>query len=101
MSLTLRPHSINLYAYSKLLYRCNYINLKIADVKQFTKYVKSFLYADLLEKPDLLTLFIDNDKGGLGLLCIQTRATAALIFSFLKIAICPDFNRNFYHNILY
>ena len=101
MSLTLRPHSINLYAYSKLLYRCNSIDLRVADIKQFTKSAKSFLYVDLLEKPDLLTLFRDIDKGGLGLLCIQTRATAALIFSFLQTAISPDFDRNFYHNVLY
>ena len=48
MSLTLRPHSIILYAYSKLLYRCNSIDLRVANIKQFTKSAKSFLYADLL-----------------------------------------------------
>ena len=73
----------------------------MADIKELTKSAKSFLYADLLEKPDLLTLFRDIDKGGLGLLCIQTRATAALISSFLQTAINPDFDRNFYHNTLY
>ena len=37
MSLNLRPHSINLYAFSKLLYRCNSVDLRIADIKMFTK----------------------------------------------------------------
>ena len=50
MILTLRPHSVNLYAYSKLLYRCYSIDLRIADIKLFSKTAKSFLYADLLEK---------------------------------------------------
>ena len=77
MSLTLRPHSINLYAYSKLLYICNSIDLRIADINMFTKTAKSFLYADLLEKPSQLTLFREIEQGSLGLLCIQTRASAS------------------------
>ena len=80
---------------------CGSINLRVADIKQFTKSAKSSLYADLLEKPDLLTLFRDIDKGGLGLLCIQTRANAALIWTFLQTAISPDFDRNHYHNVLF
>ena len=34
-------------------------------------------------------------------MCIQTRATAALITSFLQTAINPTFTRNYYHNDLY
>ena len=101
MSLTLRPHSINLHAYSKLLYRCNSIDLRIADVKLYSKTAKSFLYADLLEKPSQLALFREIEQVGLGLLCIQTRPTAALISTFLQTAINPKFDRNHYHNLLY
>ena len=101
MSLNLRPHSVNLYAYSKLLYRCNSVDLRIADKKMFTKTAKSFLYAGLLEKPGQLVIFREIEQGGLGLICIQTRATAALITTFLQTSINPTFTRNFYHNDLY
>ena len=100
MSLNLRPHSINLYEYSKLLYRCNWVDLRIADVKMFSKTAKSFLYADLLEKPCQLVLFREIEQGGLGLTCIQTRATAALITTFLQTSINPTFTRNLYHSDL-
>ena len=92
MSLTLGPHSINLYAYSKLVYRCNSIDLRIADINLFTKTAKSFLCTDLLEKLSQLTQFRQIEQGGLGLLCIQTRAPASLISTFLQTAINPDFN---------
>ena len=39
--------------------------------------------------------------GGLGLYHIQSRATAALISTFLQTALNPNFKRNHYHNILY
>ena len=67
----------------------------------FSKTAKSFLYADLLEKPNRLALFREIEKGGLGLLCIQTRATAVLISTFLQTAVNPKFDRNHYHNLLY
>ena len=38
---------------------------------------------------------------GLGLICISSRAKAALITTFLQAAINPNFTRNSYHNILY
>ena len=100
MCLTLRPHSINLYAFMPL-YRCNSIDLRIADIKLFSKTAKSFLYADLLEKPGQLTLFRDIEQGDLGLICIQTRATASLISTFLQTAVNPKFDRNHYHNLLF
>ena len=101
MPLNLRPHSVNTYAISKLMYRCNTIDLRIGDIKVFNKVVKSFLYADLIEKPDELTLYRDIDNGGLGLVNIQTRARASLISTFLQTAINPEFSRNHYHNFLY
>ena len=83
------------------LYRCNSIDLRIADIKLFSKTAKSFLYADLLEKPGQLTLFREKEQGGLGLICIQTRATASLISTFLQTAVNPKFDRNHYHNLLF
>ena len=101
MLLNLRPHSVNTYAISKLMYRCNTIDLRIGDIKVFNKVVKSFIYADLLEKPDELTLYRDIDNSGLELINIQTRARAALISTFLQTAINPEFSRNHYHNFLF
>ena len=67
----------------------------------FNKTAKSFLYTDLLEKPDELVLYRNIEDGGLGFLNIQVRAKAALISTFLQTAINPNFTRNFYHNYLY
>ena len=100
MPLNLRPHSINTYAFSKLMYRCNTIDLRICDIKAFNKTAKSFLYTDQLEKPDERTLYRCIEDGGLGLLNIQVRARAALISTFLQTAINPNFTRNSYHNYL-
>ena len=67
IDLTLRPHSINCFTYSKLMYRCNVIDLRVTDIKYFTSTAKSFIYADLLEKPNELILYRDTKDGGLGL----------------------------------
>ena len=48
MCLNMRPHSVNNYAFSKLLYKCNTINPRVEDENFFSKTAKSFIYADLL-----------------------------------------------------
>ena len=73
----------------------------IGNIKVFNKAVKSFIYVDLLEKPDEMTLYRDIEKGGLGLINIQIQARAALISIFLQTAINPNFSRNFYHNFIF
>ena len=62
---------------------------------------KSFIYADLLEKPNEITLYRDIKDGGLGLYHIQNRAQASLIATFLQTAYNPTFLRNNYHNALF
>ena len=101
MSLSLRPHSTNLYAFSKLLYRCNTIVPRVSDLQYFNSTAKRFIYADLLLNPNKLILFRDKSQGGLGLTCMKMRARAALISTFLETAINPRFIRNHYHNQLY
>ena len=101
MSLSLRPHSTNLYAFSKLLYRYNTIAPRVSDLQHFNSMAKKFIYADLLLKPNELILFRDISQGGLGLTCMKMRAQAALISTFLETAINPKFIRNHYHNSLY
>ena len=67
----------------------------------FLKQQKTFIYADLLERPNKLVLHRATKEGGLGLVCISSRAKAALITTFLQTAINPNFIRNSYHNHLY
>ena len=52
MSISLRPHSTNLYAFSKLLYRCNTIVPRVSDLQYFNSTAKRFIYADLLLNPN-------------------------------------------------
>jgi hypothetical protein len=97
----MRAHSVNCFAFSKLLYRCNVVDIRAADIKYFSSQAKAFIYADLLEKPQELVLYRYTEDGGLGLYHIQCRAQAALMCNFLQTAINPRFRRNHYHNSLY
>ena len=101
MPMNLRAHSVNCFAYSKLYYRCNVIDPRIEDVKYFTSQAKSFIYADMLEKPQEEALYRGVMEGGLGLFNIKQRALAALIFTFLQTAIDPKFRRNYFHETLF
>ena len=84
MPMNLQAHSVNCFAYSKLYYRCNVIDPRVEDVKYFTSQAKSFIYADMLEKPQEEALYRGVGEGGLGLYNIKQRALAALIFTFLE-----------------
>ena len=101
MPMNLRAHSVNCFAYSKLYYRCNVIDPRVEDVKYFTSQAKSFIYADMLEKPQEEALYRGVMEGGLGLFNIRQRALAALIFTFIQTAIDPKFRRNYYHETLF
>ena len=101
MPLNLRAHSVNCFAFSKLYYRCNVIGLRVEDVNFFASQAKSFIYADMLEKPQVEALYRAVGEGGLGLYSIKERALAALMFTFLQTAANPQFRRNHYHHSLY
>ena len=51
MPLTMRSHSLNCYDFSKLWHKCTTIDLRMGDIAATNKLAKSWLYADLLEKP--------------------------------------------------
>ena len=84
MPLSLGSHSLNNYAFSKVMYRCNTIDLRIGDIKVFNKTAKSFLYVDLLEKPDKLTLYRNIEDGGLGRHLFLLFLTRCPIMIFLQ-----------------
>ena len=101
MAFNLCPHSVNTYAISKLMYRCNTIDLIISYLNYLTLSAKSFIYIDHLERPEELILYIEIDEGGLGLYHITSRTKAHLITTFLQTAINPAFRRNHYHNDIF
>ena len=101
MPLTSRPHSTNTYCLSKLLFRLSSINLRVCDLAKINSNVKSWLYADQLEKPEELVLFRPRKLGGLGLINIQYKALSLLIRNFMETALNPKFRTNYYHEALY
>ena len=57
MPLTQRPWSINTYALPKIWFRCHSLDLRAGDFARITSCIKSWLYADLLEKPEELVMY--------------------------------------------
>ena len=101
MPLTQRPWSINSYALSKVWYKCNSIDLRTMDINTITSKVKSWLYADQLEKPEEIVLYRPASQGGLGLHHVQSKSQAMLIRSFMETAAHPAFLHNLFHSSLY
>ena len=101
MPLTMRPHSLNCYAFSKLWHKCSSIDLRLGDISAINKQAKTWLYADLLEKPGELALYRNITNGGLGLYNVQVRALSNLISNFLETASNPKFRRNQFHKALF
>ena len=94
MPLTSRPHSLNSYCLSKVLYRCSSINLRVGDLTKINSQMKSWMYADQLEKPEEMVLFRSRKCGGLGLVNLQYKALSLLIRNFLESAVNPNFQDN-------
>ena len=60
MPLTERSHSLNTYALPKIWYKSHMMEYRIGDVTDFNKQMKSWLFADLLEKPVDLIKYRDS-----------------------------------------
>ena len=101
MPLTQRPYSLNTYCLPLLWYRCHSVDLREGDFNKFSSIIKSWLYADTLEKPEELLMYRARKQGGLGIHHIKSKATAILIRSFLETAIGDKFIRNNYHHALF
>ena len=101
MPLTQRSHSVNTYCLSKVWFRAASIDLRVLDTTSITSAVKSWIFADQLEKPEELVLCRSRKRGGLNLYNVKLRALAEQIKSFLDTAINPTFKRNLYHQALY
>jgi hypothetical protein len=101
MALTQRPWSVNTYALRKIWFRCHSLELRSGDFAMISSCIKSWLYADLLEKPEELVMHRPRLKGGLGIHHVKSKALAILIRSFLETAISPKFIHNQYHTTLF
>ena len=97
----MRPHSLNCFAFSNLWHKSFTSDLRVGDITAINKLAKSWLYADLLEKPSELALYRHPSMGGLGLHHVQARAMANLISNFLETACNPKFRRNSSHDALF
>ena len=101
LPLTSRPWSLNSYCLPKLWYRTACLDMRIGDSTAITSHIKTWLYQDMLEKPQEMVSYRPVELGGLGLNCVKTKAMAMLIHTFVAQAISPKFRTNQYHNNLY
>ena len=101
MPLTQRGHSVNNFCLSKVWFKTASIDLRVLDITKITSLVKSWVFADQLEKPEELILYRSRIKGGLNIINVKYRAMAEQIRSFLETAINPKFKNNLYHHALY
>ena len=84
MSLSMRPWSVDNYALSKVWFRCGSVDLREGDISAINSCVKSWLYADLLEKPSEAVMCRPSSYGGLGVYSVRYKAMAPLIFLKLQ-----------------
>ena len=101
MPLVLRPWSINCFALSKVWFKCGSVNLRAADISALNSSLKSWLYADLLEKPSEAVMCRPSTHGGLGVVGVKFKSLALLIRTFLETAVIPTYRHSLLHSALY
>ena len=100
MPLTLRAHSLSTWAFSKIFHRCNIFDLRKDDIRKINSSALSFLYADLLEKPQQLAALRRIQDGGLELCDVELRSLSFLIITFIQTSMSEKYNCNIYHQVL-
>ena len=101
MPLSMRGGSINTYCLSTVWFKTHSVDLRVMDITKITKAIKSWLYADMLFKPEEMVMVRPVKYGGLGILDVKYKAMAGLIRSFLETACHPDFRHSLYHELLF
>ena len=96
-----RGWSVNCYAYSKVWFRSKCIDLRICDTNSITSLCKSWIYQDLLVKPEEMILHRPHHHGGLGLHSVKYKALAGFITTFLQTAANPAYRQNLLHSVLF
>ena len=101
MPLSMRPSSLNSFALSKVWFRCGSVDLRVADINAINSSVKSWLYADMLEKPSEMVMCRPTSHGGLGVHSVKHRAQAVLIRTFMETAAHPQFRHSLLHSHMF
>ena len=101
MPLSLRPYSGNTFALSKVWFCTSTVNLRETDFASINSFLKKWIYANLILKPEELLLFRPVKSGGLGLVSIKQKSTAFLIRTFMEVAANPEYQTSQYLNSLY
>ena len=70
-------------------------------IAKITSTAKSWLYADMLLKPEETVLHRPVAAGGLALLHVKVKALSGLIRCFLETACMPRFRQSLYHQLLF
>ena len=101
MSLSIRCFSLNIFCFSKIWFRTHSVDLREMDIAKITSSAKSWLYADMLLKPEEVVLYRSTCSGGLALLHVKMKALAGLIRTFLETACSCKFRQSLYHQLLF
>ena len=101
MHLSQRPLSAKTYALPLIWYRCHYLDLREGDFTKLTSTVKSWIFADCLEKPEELATYKRREEGGLGLHHVRSKSLAMLIRSFIETATGDKFVQCLYPQALF
>ena len=101
MPITERSYAVNTYCLSKVWFKCSSLPLRLGDLSSITATVKSWIYADQLEKPLEIVLFRPRISGGLGLVNVKFKSLSLLVRSFLESSIIARYKHNEYHVTLF
>ena len=101
LPITQRGWSLNCYALSKVWFKAKSVDLRVCDIQSITSSCKSWLYQDMLAKPEEMILHRPASYGGLGLQHIKYKSMAGFISTFLQTAANPAFQSNLLHTLLY
>ena len=101
MALSQRPWSVNSYLLPLVWFHCHSIDMREGDFSKLSSLVKSWVFADCLEKPGELITYRQRGEGGLGIHHIKSKSKAILIKSFIESALNSKYKRNEYHNALF
>ena len=101
MPVTQRGWSLNSYALSKVWFKTKCVDLRVCDIDNITKSCKSWLYQDMLAKPEPMILHRPHHHGGIGLHSVKYKAMAGFITTFLQTAANPSFQQNLLHSLLF
>ena len=86
---------------STVWFKTHSVDLRIMDITKINKAIKSWLYADMLFKPEEMVMVRPVRYGGLGVFDVKCKAMAGLIRSFLETACNPNFIHSLYHELLF